>query len=90
VVVTLVDADPAALEKVRAALGGEAEIRGRSVSAPAPDGLVSLGDVVTLLEGLGVPIHEVGLEHPSLDEVFSTVTHRAGDHVPGLAAEVPA
>src|SRR5580700_4856472 len=76
VVVTLTDAEAAPLEKVRAALGPEATVRGRSVSAPAPDGLVSLGEVVTLLEGLGVPIHEVGLEHPSLDEVFSAVTHR--------------
>jgi ABC-2 type transport system ATP-binding protein len=90
VVVTLVDADPVALERVRASLGGDAVIRGRSVSAPAPEGLVSLGDVVTLLEGLGVPIHEVGLEHPSLDEVFSTVTHRAGDHAPGETTEAHA
>jgi ABC-2 type transport system ATP-binding protein len=90
VVVTLVDADPVALERVRASLGGDAVIRGRSVSAPASEGLVSLGDVVTLLEGLGVPIHEVGLEHPSLDEVFSTVTHRAGDHAPGETTEAHA
>jgi ABC-type multidrug transport system ATPase subunit len=83
VVVTLADAEPVALEKVRAALGPEATIRGRSVSAPAPEGLVSLGEVVTLLEGIGVPIHEVGLEHPSLDEVFTSVTHRAGDPLPG-------
>jgi ABC-2 type transport system ATP-binding protein len=39
VVVTLADAAPVALEKVRAALGPDATIRGRSVSAPAPDGL---------------------------------------------------
>jgi ABC-2 type transport system ATP-binding protein len=87
VVVTLTDAEPSALERVRAALGEGATIRGRSVSAPAPDGLESLGAVVTMLEGLGVPIHEVGLEHPSLDEVFSTVTHRSGD--PVIAAEQP-
>jgi ABC-2 type transport system ATP-binding protein len=90
VVVTLVDADAVALERVRTALGTDAVIRGRSVSAPAPEGLVSLGDVVTLLEGLGVPVHEVGLEHPSLDEVFSTVTHRAGDRIPGETSEAPA
>jgi hypothetical protein len=30
-----------------------------------------------------VAIHEVGLEHPSLDEVFSTVTHRRGERLPG-------
>jgi ABC-2 type transport system ATP-binding protein len=95
VVVTLADANPALLEKVRAALGSDASIRGRSVSAPAPDGLVSLGEVVTLLEGLGVPIHEVGLEHPSLDEVFSAVTHRRGEpllpgDLPAIAAEAKA
>jgi ABC-2 type transport system ATP-binding protein len=90
VVVTLVDADPAALLKVRTALGADAVIRGRSVSAPAADGLESLAKVVTLLEELGVPIHEVGLEHPSLDEVFSAVTHRIGDHSPVAPAEIPA
>jgi hypothetical protein len=42
--------------------------------------------VVTLLEGLNVPIHEVGLEHPSLDEVFTTVTHRRGEPLPGVEA----
>jgi ABC-2 type transport system ATP-binding protein len=90
VVVTLVDADQAALEKVRAALGTDAVIRGRSVSAPAADGLETLAAVVTRLEELGVPVHEVGLEHPSLDEVFSTVTHRLGDHSPDAPAAVPA
>jgi ABC-2 type transport system ATP-binding protein len=91
VVVTLPDADPVALEKVRRAIGGEAAIRGRSVTAPAPNGLITLGEVVTLLEGLNVPIHEVGLEHPSLDEVFATVTHRRGEPLPGdEATEVSA
>jgi ABC-2 type transport system ATP-binding protein len=91
VVVTLPDADPIALEKVRRAIGGETAIRGRSVTAPAPNGLISLGEVVTLLEGLNVPIHEVGLEHPSLDEVFATVTHRRGEPLPGdEATEVSA
>jgi len=36
---------------------------------------------------MGVPIHEVGLEHPSLDEVFSTVTGHAESPSPGPAAE---
>jgi ABC-2 type transport system ATP-binding protein len=90
VVVTLVDAEPAALEKVRSALGSDAVVRGRSVSAPATDGLETLAAVVTRLEELGVPVHEVGLEHPSLDEVFSTVTHRLGDHSPDTPAAVPA
>jgi len=41
---------------------------------PASNGLATLGEVVAQLERMGLPIYEVGLEHPSLDEVFSTVT----------------
>ena len=72
--VTLPDADPAAVAKVRRLLGEEAEVSGRSVSAPAPQGLTTLEEVVGKLRELGVLVHEVGLEHPSLDEVFSIVT----------------
>jgi ABC-2 type transport system ATP-binding protein len=80
--VTLPEADPAALEQVRRLLGVGAEVRGRSVSAPAGDGLATLDQVVVRLRDLGIPVHEVGLEHPSLDEVFSTVT----DHSSPAAA----
>ncbi len=81
--VTLTEADPAALEQVGRLLGEGAEVRGRSVSAPASDGLATLDQVVVRLRDLGVPVHEVGLEHPSLDEVFSAVTdhsHHPGAH----------
>jgi len=74
--VTLPDPDPAALERTRRLLGDRAHIKGRSVIAAAPDGLASLSEAIALLESGGVPIHEVGLEQPSLDEVFSTVTNR--------------
>ena len=77
--VTLPEADAATLEQVGRVLGAEAEVSGRSVSAPAPDGLTTLGEVVAQLRRLGVPVHEVGLEYPSLDEVFSTVTDHSGD-----------
>jgi ABC-2 type transport system ATP-binding protein len=76
--VTLPEADPATLEKVRRLLGEEAEVSGRSVSAPAPHGLTTLEEVVGQLREQGVTVHEVGLEHPSLDEVFSTVTDHSG------------
>jgi ABC-2 type transport system ATP-binding protein len=72
--VTLPEADPAVVERVRRLLGEEAEVSGRSISAPAPRGLVTLEEVVAELREMGVPVHEVGLEHPSLDEVFRTVT----------------
>jgi ABC-2 type transport system ATP-binding protein len=45
---------------------------------PASKGLATLSEVVAQLEGMGLPIYEVGLEHPSLDEVFSTVTGHSG------------
>ena len=72
--VTLTDLDVAALERVQSVLGDQAEIHGLSVSVPASNGLATLGEVVAQLEGMSLPIYEVGLEHPSLDEVFSTVT----------------
>jgi ABC-2 type transport system ATP-binding protein len=76
--VTLPEADPATLEKVRRLLREEAEVSGRSVSAPAPQGLTTLEEIVGQLREQGVSVHEVGLEHPSLDEVFSTVTDHSG------------
>ena len=76
--VTLATADASTLKQVSDLLGTEAEVSGRSVSAPAPGGLTSLGDVVAQLRRIGIPVHEVGLEYPSLDEVFSTVTDHSG------------
>jgi ABC-2 type transport system ATP-binding protein len=79
VVVTLPDLDAAALERVRGVLGDQAEIHGLSVSTPASNGLATLSEVVAQLERMGLPIYEVGLEHPSLDEVFSTVTGHSAE-----------
>ena len=79
VVVTLPDLDAAALERVRGLLGDQAEIHGLSVSTPASNGLATLSEVVAQLERMGLPIYEVGLEHPSLDEVFSTVTGHSAE-----------
>ena len=86
--VTLPDLDAAALERVRSVLGDQAEIHGVSVSMPASNGLATLSEVVAQLERMGLPIYEVGLEHPSLDEVFSTVTgHSDGARVTARATE---
>jgi ABC-2 type transport system ATP-binding protein len=69
-------------------LGEQAEIHGLSVSVPAANGLATLSEVVAQLERMGLPIYEVGLEHPSLDEVFSTVTgHSDGAGVTDPATE---
>jgi ABC-2 type transport system ATP-binding protein len=77
--VILPDADAATVEQVRRLLGEEAEVQGRSVSAPAANGLATLGEVVAQLRQIGVFTQEVGLELPSLDEVFSAVTDSSGD-----------
>ena len=79
VVVTLPDLDVAALERVRGVLGDQAEVNGLSVSTPASNGLATLSEVVAQLERMGLPIYEVGLEHPTLDEVFSTVTGHSAE-----------
>jgi ABC-2 type transport system ATP-binding protein len=84
--VRLPDLDAAALERVRGVLGEQAEIHGLSVSMPASNGLATLSQVVAQLERMGLPIYEVGLEHPSLDEVFSTVT----GHSDGTGMTAPA
>ena len=72
--VTLAEARPAQLAGIQAALGPDARIDGRAVIAPAPGGLASLAAAITRLEAAGTPIHQAGLEHPTLDEVFGTLT----------------
>jgi ABC-2 type transport system ATP-binding protein len=84
--VTLPDLDASALERVRSVLGDQAEIHGLSVSVPASNGLATLSEVVAQLELMGMPVYEVGLEHPSLDEVFSIVT----GHSDGAGMTAPA
>jgi hypothetical protein len=53
---------------------------------PASNGLATLSEVVAQLELMGMPVYEVGLEHPSLDEVFSIVT----GHSDGAGMTAPA
>ena len=60
------------------AVGAGARIDGRAVIAPAPGGLASLAAAITRLEAIGAPIHQAGLEHPALDEVFGTLTGDPG------------
>jgi ABC-2 type transport system ATP-binding protein len=76
--VTLTEAQPARLAGIQAALGPGARIDGRAVTAPAPGGLASLAAAITRLEATGAPIHQAGLEHPTLDEVFGSLTGDPG------------
>ena len=66
--------DAAARDDVRALLGGDASIDGRVVSVPAPRGLDDLADVVAHLRDVDATVQDVTLEHPTLDEVFTTLT----------------
>jgi ABC-2 type transport system ATP-binding protein len=72
--VTLAEARAAELAGVQAALGPGARVDGRVVTAPAPDGLATLAAAISRLEAAGAAIHQAGLEHPTLDEVFGTLT----------------
>jgi ABC-2 type transport system ATP-binding protein len=82
--VSLPAADPRQLRDAQAALGPGAEARGRIITVPAPDGLVSLAAAVQRLAASGVEVHDVGLEHPTLDEVFTGLT---GDPAEGGTPE---
>jgi len=72
--VALPEAVPGLLSLVQAILGPEAEIRGRVVTAPAPDGLSTLASVVQNLRETDITVHDVGLEHPTLNQVFAQLT----------------
>jgi ABC-2 type transport system ATP-binding protein len=88
--VTLTEAQPAQLAGIRAALGPDARTDGRAVIAPAPDGLASLAAAISRLEASGAPIHQAGLEHPTLDELFATLTGDPGPEDPGATGSTPA
>jgi ABC-2 type transport system ATP-binding protein len=72
--VTLAAAVPAKLWEIQAALGPGARIEGRAVTAPAPGGLASLTAAVGRLQSTGAAIHQAGLEYPTLEEVFTSLT----------------
>lgn len=72
--VALPEAQPLLLRRVQSVLGPGAETRGRVVTGPAPDGLTTLASVVEKLTDIDVDVHDVGLEHPTLNEVFTKLT----------------
>jgi ABC-2 type transport system ATP-binding protein len=83
--VSLPLARPQQLRNVATALGSGAQAVGRIVTAPAPDGLASLAAAVQRLAASGVEVHDVGLEHPTLDEVFAGLTGDMSDGPAGQA-----
>ncbi len=79
--------DPADLAAAELALTswavGDVHIDGRSVNAPVVGGADTLRDVLAELSASGVPLLDVGLRRPTLDDVFLTLTGSApaGDAV---------
>ena len=81
-VVTVSRADdlPAAVERVRGAgLEVHVEESARRITAPA-EGLSDITRIAALFDGSGIEIDDLGLQRPSLDDVFLHLTgHRADD-----------
>jgi ABC-2 type transport system ATP-binding protein len=70
----------AAVERVRSAgLEVHVEEAARRLTAPA-DGLSDITRIAALFEGSGIDLDDLGLQRPSLDDVFLHLTgHRAED-----------
>jgi ABC-2 type transport system ATP-binding protein len=66
--------NPAAAPAVLARLLPDADQDGRDISVPAPDGMASLAAVITRLAPVAAGIEDIGLAHPTLDEVFTRLT----------------
>jgi ABC-2 type transport system ATP-binding protein len=77
--VSLPEARPEQVKTVLAVLGPEAEARGRIITTPASDGIATLVKVVQRLAASGIEVHDVGLEHPTLNEVFAALTTHPAD-----------
>ena len=74
---------PAAVERVRGAgLEVHVEESARRITAPA-DGLSDVTRIAALFDGSGIEIDDLGLQRPSLDDVFLNLTgHRAEEAGP--------
>ncbi|WP_320673193.1 ATP-binding cassette domain-containing protein [Patulibacter defluvii] len=76
--VDVVAVDSAGLERIERLLSVRFEIsvdRGqRTVSVPAPDETLDLGRVAAVIHEAAVPIDEIALRRPTLDDAFLTLT----------------
>jgi ABC-2 type transport system ATP-binding protein len=82
-------ADTAALGRlVESVLGVRAIITGREITAPAREGVTSLGTVLSEARRRGIEIEDAGMHRPSLDQVFAHLTRRRPR--PSLAGTSPA
>jgi ABC-2 type transport system ATP-binding protein len=71
-------ANPADLSRIVAVLadlnGAEIDHDANAVSVPAPDGVVTFGEVFRRIDELGVELADISLRKPSLDEAFLHLT----------------
>lgn len=71
-------AHPAYLPRLRARLadllGANAKDDGETISVPAPDGPDTLAEVIRRTEAARIPLADIALRRPSLDEVFLALT----------------
>jgi ABC-2 type transport system ATP-binding protein len=58
------------------------DIRAQRVSVPAPKGVKSVTDAAQRIEEAGIPIADLGVRGPSLDDVFLALTAVGSDHSP--------
>ncbi len=72
--VTLPAARPELVGATSAALGPSAVVAGRVITVPAPNALADLAAVVERLRLHGIEVHHVGLEHPTLAEIYAELT----------------
>jgi ABC-2 type transport system ATP-binding protein len=86
--VELVVARDDQLETARATLVplavGEVQVdrQTRRVTAPVRGGAGVLVEALRLLDAASVPLLDVGMRRPTLDDVFLTLTGRGADHAP--------
>lgn len=80
-------AHPAYLPRLRARLRDligptdvdDSDLDERTVSVPAPNGPETLAEVMRRTEAAKIPLADIALRRPSLDEVFLALTAKSGD-----------
>jgi daunorubicin resistance ABC transporter ATP-binding subunit len=76
--VDIIAADAAAFERLRAALDGRFEItplaEQRTISVAAPNELADLEQVSSAVREAGIPVDEIALRRPTLDDAFLALT----------------
>jgi ABC-2 type transport system ATP-binding protein len=82
VIVARVDGDPAqVIDDLRAVRGvGQVDVRGEELVVAADDGPAALSPVAVALAASGVPVRELTLRTPTLDDVFLELTGTRIEH----------